>query len=108
MTEETFRDILRKYWGYDNFRGIQSEIINSISQGKDTLGLMPTGGGKSVTFQVPAIAMDGVCIVITPIIALMKDQVENLRKRGIKAAAIYSGMTNDQIISTLEKCIFGA
>ena len=108
MTEETFRDILRKYWGYDNFRGIQSEIINSISQGKDTLGLMPTGGGKSVTFQVPAIAMDGVCIVITPLIALMKDQVENLRKRGIKAAAIYSGMTNDQIISTLENCIFGA
>ena len=108
MTEETFRDILRKYWGYDNFRGIQSEIINSISQGKDTLGLMPTGGGKSVTFQVPAIAMEGVCIVITPLIALMKDQVENLRKRGIKAAAIYSGMTNDQIISTLENCIFGA
>ena len=108
MTVEKFREILRKYWGYDDFRGIQFDIIQSISQGRDTLGLMPTGGGKSVTFQVPAIAMDGVCIVITPLIALMKDQVENLKKKGVKAAAIYSGMSNDQIISTLENCIFGA
>jgi len=101
------RDILQKYWGYQDFRGIQSDIIQSISSGKDTLGLMPTGGGKSITFQVPALAMDGVCIVITPLIALMKDQVINLRRRGIKAAAIYSGMSRDTIITTMENAIFG-
>lgn len=101
------RDILRKYWGYDDFRGIQREIIDSIAAGKDTLGLMPTGGGKSITFQVPALAMDGVCIVITPLIALMKDQVANLRSRGILAAAIYSGMSHDEIVTTLENSIFG-
>lgn len=103
-----YREILRRYWGYDDFRGIQEEIIQSICSGNDTLGLMPTGGGKSVTFQVPALAMDGVCIVITPLIALMKDQVLNLRKRGVKAAAIYSGMTRDTIITTMENAIFGA
>ena len=101
------RDILRQYWGYDDFRGIQRDIIESICSGKDTLGLMPTGGGKSITFQVPALAMDGVCIVITPLIALMKDQVQNLIKRGIRAAAVYSGMTHQEIITTLENCIFG-
>ena len=101
------RDILRTYWGYDDFRGIQREIIESVYAGKDTLGLMPTGGGKSITFQVPALAMEGVCIVITPLIALMKDQVQNLRKHGIRAAAIYSGMTRQEIIVTLENCIFG-
>ena len=101
------RDILRQYWGYDDFRGIQRDIIESICSGKDTLGLMPTGGGKSITFQVPALAMEGVCIVITPLIALMKDQVQNLIKRGIRAAAVYSGMTHQEIITTLENCIFG-
>ncbi len=103
-----YNKILKRYWGYDNFRGIQEDIIKSICSGNDTLGLMPTGGGKSITFQVPALAMDGVCLVITPLIALMKDQVLNLRKRGIKAAAIYSGMTRDTIITTMENAIFGA
>ncbi len=102
-----YLSILKRYWGYDGFRGIQQEIIESISSGHDTLGLMPTGGGKSITFQVPALAMEGTCIVITPLIALMKDQVFNLRRRGIKAAAIYSGMKHDDILTTLENAIFG-
>ena len=102
-----YRAILKHYWGYDNFRGIQEEIINSIGSGKDTLGLMPTGGGKSITFQVPALAQEGLCLVVTPLIALMKDQVRHLRERGIKATAIYSGMTRDEIVVTLENCIFG-
>lgn len=101
------QDILKQYWGYSSFRGIQKEIIESIAAGKDTLGLMPTGGGKSITFQVPALALEGMCLVITPLIALMKDQVQNLRKRGIKALAIYSGMNRQDIIVTLENCIFG-
>ena len=92
---DDFKKILKQYWGYDDFRGIQREIIESIGAGHDTLGLMPTGGGKSITFQVPALAQEGVCIVITPLIALMKDQVQNLRSRGIKASAIYSGMSHD-------------
>ena len=104
---EEYRKILKDYWGYDNFRGIQEDIIQSIGSGRDTLGLMPTGGGKSITFQVPAMAKDGLCIVITPLIALMKDQVRNLRDRGIKAIAIYSGMTREEIIIALENCIFG-
>ena len=103
----TYLDILKKYWGYDSFRGIQEQIIESIGSGRDTLGLMPTGGGKSITFQVPAMAMDGVCLVITPLIALMKDQVRNLRDRGIKAAAIHTGMKRDDIIAVMENCIFG-
>ena len=107
-TEDYYKEILRKYWGYQDFRSIQLNIIQSIAEGRDTLGLMPTGGGKSITFQVPALAMEGVCIVITPLIALMKDQVANLKKRHIKAAAVYSGMTREQIITTLENCIFGA
>lgn len=106
MTDD-YRKILKDYWGYDNFRGIQEDIIRSIGSGRDTLGLMPTGGGKSITFQVPAMAKDGLCIVITPLIALMKDQVRNLRDRGIKAVAIYSGMTREEIIISLENCIFG-
>lgn len=102
-----YRKILKQYWGYDNFRGIQEDIIRSIGEGRDTLGLMPTGGGKSITFQVPALAQEGLCLVITPLIALMKDQVRNLRKRGIKATAIYSGMTREEIVIALENCIFG-
>ena len=102
-----YREILKRYWGYDDFRGIQREIIESIGNGRDTLGLMPTGGGKSITFQVPALAEDGLCIVVTPLIALMKDQVANLRSRSIKAAAIYSGMKTVDVIKALENCIFG-
>ena len=102
-----YLEILKQYWGYDHFRGIQEEIINSIGKGQDTLGLMPTGGGKSITFQVPALAKEGICLVITPLIALMKDQVRNLRDRGIKALAIYSGMTREEIVVALENCIFG-
>lgn len=102
-----YRKILKQYWGYDNFRGIQEDIIRSIGEGRDTLGLMPTGGGKSITFQVPALAQEGLCLVITPLIALMKDQVRNLRERSIKATAIYSGMTREEIVIALENCIFG-
>ena len=108
MGNEEFSHLLKKYWGYDDFRGIQREIIESIGSGHDTLGLMPTGGGKSITFQVPALAMEGVCIIITPLIALMKDQVHHLRQRGIMAAAIYSGMQHDDIIRILENCILGS
>lgn len=103
----SYQEILKQYWGYDDFRGIQREIIESIGSGHDTLGLMPTGGGKSITFQVPALCQDGTCIVITPLIALMKDQVDHLRRRGIRAAAIYSGLTREEIVITLENCIFG-
>ena len=100
--------ILKRYWGYDDFRGIQRDIIESIGAGHDTLGLMPTGGGKSITFQVPALAQKGVCVVITPLIALMKDQVHHLRQLGIQAAAIYSGMMHEQVLRTLENCILGS
>ena len=106
MTDK-YLQILKRYWGFDNFRGIQRDIVESIGSGKDTLGLMPTGGGKSITFQVPALAQEGVCIVITPLIALMKDQVQHLRNRGIMAAAIYSGMSRPEIVTTLENCILG-
>lgn len=102
-----YEDILKEYWGYDRFRGIQKEIIESIGSGRDTLGLMPTGGGKSITFQVPALALNGVCIVVTPLIALMKDQVQNLRDKGIKATAIYSGLTRQEILVALDNCILG-
>jgi len=103
-----YRSILKKYWGYDDFRGIQRDIIESIGSGHDTLGLMPTGGGKSITFQVPALAQEGTCIVITPLIALMKDQVQNLRRRGIRAEAIHSDMSHDDILRILENAVFGA
>lgn len=104
---ENYRHILKQYWGYDAFRDLQKDIIRSIASGEDTLGLMPTGGGKSITFQVPALAQEGICMVITPLIALMKDQVNNLRSKGIKAVAIYSGMTRQEIIVALDNCIFG-
>ncbi|MDR0427292.1 MAG: ATP-dependent DNA helicase, partial [Dysgonamonadaceae bacterium] len=102
-----FRDILKQYWNYDSFRPLQEDIISSIYDGKDTLGLMPTGGGKSLTFQVPTLLMDGICIVITPLIALMKDQVDNLKQKGIKANMIHSGMSRNEIVIALENCIFG-
>ena len=102
-----YKEILKHYWGYDDFRGIQQQIIESIGLGRDTLGLMPTGGGKSLTFQVPGMALEGVCIVVTPLIALMKDQVQHLRQRGILAAAVYSGMQRDDILRVLENCILG-
>jgi len=105
---QKFLDILKQYWGYNAFRELQGDIIQSIAAGKDTLGLMPTGGGKSLTFQVPTLAMEGVCVVVTPLIALMKDQVENLKKRNIAAAAIYTGMSKQDILLTLENCVFEA
>lgn len=104
---EKYLQILKKYWGYDGFRAMQDQIVESIGQGKDTLGLMPTGGGKSITFQVPAIAMDGLCIVITPLVALMKDQVSNLKSKNIKAIAVYSGLTRQEINIAYDNCIFG-
>lgn len=99
---------MREYWGHEAFRGVQEEIILSISEGHDTLGLMPTGGGKSITFQVPALAMEGLCLVVTPLIALMKDQVYNLRQRGIRAAAIYSGLSHEEILKVLDNAVYGA
>ena len=103
----TFRELLREHWGFDSFRGIQEDIIESIAQGKDTLGLMPTGGGKSICFQVPTLAMDGLNIVVTPLISLMKDQVSRLRTNGIKAEAVYSGMMRDDISRAYDNCIYG-
>lgn len=102
-----FQKILREYWGHSEFRPLQEDIIKSVYSGKDTLGLMPTGGGKSITFQVPTIAMEGTCLVITPLIALMKDQVDNLKQKGIKAIAIYSGMSHNEIVVALENVILG-
>ena len=104
---DKFQSILQKYWGYPDFRGIQRNIIESIANGRDTLGLMPTGGGKSITFQVPALAQEGVCIVITPLIALMKDQVQHLREHGILADAIYADKSRNEILQTLDNAIFG-
>ena len=102
-----FYKILKKYWGYDSFRPLQLDIIESVASDVDTLALLPTGGGKSITFQVPAMAKDGLCLVITPLIALMKDQVENLKKRNIKAMAIYSGMSMSEISTAFDNCIYG-
>ncbi len=99
--------VLKKYWGYDSFRPLQEDIIDSVYRGKDTLALMPTGGGKSITFQVPALAKSGICIVVTPLIALMKDQVDNLRSKNVLATAVYSGMSNEKIKTELENCVFG-
>jgi ATP-dependent DNA helicase RecQ len=103
----TSQEVLKKYWGFDHFRPLQAEIISSIIEGKDTLALLPTGGGKSLCFQIPAMVMDGICIVISPLIALMKDQVENLRKKGIEAISITSGMTKREIDISLDNCIYG-
>lgn len=102
-----YTDILRMWWGYDGFRPLQEDIIESIGAGHDTLGLMPTGGGKSLCFQVPALAQEGLCLVVTPLVALMKDQVENLRHRGIKAYAVHSGLTWREIQVIMDNCQFG-
>lgn len=104
---DIFEQILSKYWGYTSFRSVQREIIESVYGGTDTLALMPTGGGKSITFQVPALAKEGICLVITPLIALMKDQVENLKKRGIRAESIHSGMTAREMDILLDNCAYG-
>ncbi|PTN06348.1 ATP-dependent DNA helicase RecQ [Mangrovibacterium marinum] len=102
-----YREILQKYWGYANFRALQEEIIESVASGKDTLGLMPTGGGKSITFQVASLAKPGICLVITPLISLMKDQVENLQKKGIRALAIHSGMSAQEVKMTFDSAAWG-
>ena len=107
MDSHLLHDTLEKYWGYTSFRSLQEDIIQSICSGKDTLGLMPTGGGKSITFQVPTMLMQGICLVVTPLISLMKDQVDNLKARDIKATTVYSGMTREEISTQLENCIFG-
>ena len=98
---------LKRYWGYDSFRPVQEEIIRSVCQGRDTLALMPTGGGKSLTYQVPTMLREGLCIVVTPLIALMKDQVDRLRRLGINAAAIHSGLSMRQIDIVLDNCVYG-
>lgn len=104
---DSYYAILKQYWGYSNFRSLQEEVVISALAGNDTLALMPTGGGKSITFQVPALLRDGICIVVTPLIALMRDQVENLKKRNIRALCVYSGMSKDEIDITLENCVYG-
>jgi ATP-dependent DNA helicase RecQ len=104
---DRYRQLLLKHWGYSSFRPLQEDIIRSVSEKKDTLALMPTGGGKSITFQVPVLAEEGICIVITPLIALMKDQVEALIKKNIKALAIYSGLSQEEIDIALDNCIYG-
>ncbi len=105
--DEIIHDILQEYWGYTQFRPMQREIITSLLDGHDTLGLMPTGGGKSLTFQVPTLSREGICLVITPLVALMKDQVDNLRKRGIRAAYLHSGLTHREMVVTLDNCLYG-
>ncbi len=104
---EAYRKILAQYWGYSGFRSLQEEIIRSVMDGRDTLALMPTGGGKSITFQVPTLAMEGLCLVVTPLISLMQDQVENLRARGIRAVAIHSGLSSFELDIALDNCIYG-
>lgn len=105
--ENDFKRILKQYWGFDRFRPLQEEIIESVANGFDTLALLPTGGGKSLTFQVPALARKGLCLVVTPLVALMRDQVQHLVERNILAAAIYSEMGSNAIESTLSRCLYG-
>ena len=105
--DEKIAETLRRYWGFDSFRPVQREIIDSVMAGRDTLALMPTGGGKSLTYQVPTMAREGLCIVVTPLIALMKDQVDRLRARRISAVAIHSGLSPRQIDIALDNCAYG-
>src|SRR5690606_30498514 len=105
---DTPLSVLQRYWKYDRFRPLQEEIINSVLEGRDTLALLPTGGGKSVCFQVPALLKEGLCIVVTPLIALMNDQVNQLKKRGIHAVAVHSAMSHDEIDLNLNNCMFGS
>ncbi len=107
MEIEQYRQVLTRYWGFTSFKPLQEDIIRSVAEGKDTLGLMPTGGGKSITFQVPALAAEGICLVITPLIALMKEQVNRLNNLEIKAIAIHSGLSREEIEIALENCIYG-
>ncbi|MEM8907342.1 MAG: ATP-dependent DNA helicase RecQ, partial [Bacteroidota bacterium] len=107
MNTATALQVLQKYWGYEQFRPTQGEVIESVLAGQDTLALLPTGGGKSICFQVPALVQEGLCIVVSPLIALMKDQVQNLQKRGIPAAAIYSGMHRKDIDRILDNAVYG-
>jgi len=107
MNIEPYKQVLTRYWGYTSFRPLQEDIIKSIAEGKDTLALMPTGGGKSITYQVPAIVADGICIVVTPLIALMKDQVNRLNTLDIRSMAIHSGMSHEEIDIALDNCIYG-
>src|ERR1700759_2577654 len=100
-------EVLKQYWNHDSFRPLQEEIVNSVLNGHDTLALLPTGGGKSICFQVPTMVVEGLCLVISPLIALMKDQVQNLRKKGITAFAIYSGMSRKDVISTFKLAATG-
>ena len=100
-------EVLKQYWNYDSFRPQQEEIVHSVLSGHDTLALLPTGGGKSICFQVPTLVKEGLCLVISPLIALMKDQVQNLRKKGITAFAIYSGMSRKDVISTFKLAATG-
>ena len=104
---EKYHSVLQKYWGYSSFRPLQEDIIDAAYRGLDVLGLMPTGGGKSITFQVPALCKEGTCLVITPLIALMKDQVDNLRDKGIRALTVYSGMSHNEILQAYDNCILG-
>ena len=104
---QTPEDILKKWWGYEAFRPKQREIIDAVLEGRDTLALMPTGGGKSLTYQVPALMSEGIAIVVTPLIALMKDQVDRLRKLGIPAVAVHSGMDSRKIEIALDNCTYG-
>jgi len=103
----TIHEVLKKYWNYNEFRLLQEDIIRSILAGKDTLALMPTGGGKSICFQVPALLNPGICIVVSPLIALMKDQVENLKSRNIEAVAVFSGMGKREVDILLDNCVYG-
>ena len=103
-TNADIYQILQKYWGYKQFRALQEDIIMSVLEGRDTLGLMPTGGGKSLTFQIPTLAMDGRAIVVTPIISLMKDQVDNLTSRRIKATYMHAGLSMSEHRRVMEKC----
>jgi ATP-dependent DNA helicase RecQ len=100
-------DVLKQYWGFSAFRDMQADIIDAVLEGHDTLALLPTGGGKSLCFQVPALCMDGICIVVSPLIALMKDQVLNLNKRGISAYAVFSGMSIKDLDRIFDNCVNG-